>query len=537
MSAGFLPRFIAAVASAAQELGIGGAEALPENIVFELFDSMPRQVRIHILLLFSAQEVMQSFCYVSRKYRRLYCGDMALADEIPDSQVVYEHWQEYLLRDFGVSRNPSLCRGDVPLERKMIAEALESIVPTNQRLNAYLAHAYNALYGAMVNLPRRMIPGGHLLARRDNIAFILQRGPNSGVTRAFEETVVLTTTLNIAYAQMQSSPIVQGYALVSGVNNVGNYWVDSARGHAGAYVISENGFEGNQMQIVRFSENTVDVSVPVKHHGYHRPLIYADPFDSTKTYVLKRDLGEDNAPSITTLYQLTSPPSDPGPLRIRQDLPATVISEQTHSGTDDGSLALSVGRIRLQITGTSAKIIPSVGSKYELTLPRIIMAFGGAVSPVFSLSDVGVVPNSARTDLRIVLQSTLRTNRKIHVLLLSLEFEPDTSRLRQATIHHFLLPREVDRLIYQIEDGHIYVAQLHLHTDTLPGSSVWIRIDLRTNTMQVLMSKDSLIDEAMASIQRTSERFKPLSDSSPDWARDIDTDAGEQLDVRTTPNN
>lgn len=126
-------------------------ETLSEAELFNLFDSLKKSTRIEILKQFAATDLDQYLFMTNDKYRRTYNGDMVLVDKIRDLDVVYELWQAFLERDFGVSYDPEHCKGDTNTERQTIANTMAVVLPTTDCLNAYRAAVFRRLYWAFVS--------------------------------------------------------------------------------------------------------------------------------------------------------------------------------------------------------------------------------------------------------------------------------------------------------------------------------------------------------------------------------------------------
>lgn len=112
-----------------------------------LLGRLPRLVRVGILEMLSPDEIERELCQLDPTFAYLYCGEPIDGNGVGDDRdVVWEHWLYFLERDFGISRNPDRCRGYSDFERKMIVKDLDKHIPTENRLNAFLAHSYKTLY-------------------------------------------------------------------------------------------------------------------------------------------------------------------------------------------------------------------------------------------------------------------------------------------------------------------------------------------------------------------------------------------------------
>jgi hypothetical protein len=532
MSADFLSAFVAAVVRAAQPLGVVSTPALP----FDLFDALPRQTRIDILLLFSTSEVRQTFCSLNRKYRRIYCGDMALADEIPDSQVVYEHWQLRLERDFGVSRNPDLCRGNEPLERELVADALASIVPNKNRLNSYLASAYEELYQAMSKLGQRTVAGATLLAYRDHIVFLVRRERRPGPIVSSESTVFLATSLDVAKAIMRNTALITGYDLFTSPSDDEAFYVVPTKSRTGAYICGDN--QRKEVRVIRFTEKTIDVSVAVRSRAYTTPGVYVDPFDDTSAYALVTDISDaQDLAVLRTFYRFKSPPLTTSSIQVRKDLPVTIVTQTPGADIHNAPVDLSFDTFSVRLTDEIMTITSANGTKVDLELPRFADApiNTDLDAPKFAPSNISVVSYGPGTNMRIVLQHTFVRYTRYIGLLLWIDFEPNSARPSQATYWTYRLPFQVHLINATIEDGRVYHAQLRKHgTQYARPPYVSAQIDLETNTIQVGVTEKNLGNMAVA-LQKTAPRLQPLPADAPAWSREIEFAPGQRLQIGTKP--
>ena len=148
--------FIARVyALFAQLLGNAPVQAITTPL--ELFDALPREAKIELLMEFDIDEIETQLCRINRKYKRILCGEME-PSEIPDSEIIYEHWQRRLERDYGISRNLNLCRGDTLLERQLVHRALNNYIPPGKRLNMFLNRAHASMCRGIKLLHERPLP-------------------------------------------------------------------------------------------------------------------------------------------------------------------------------------------------------------------------------------------------------------------------------------------------------------------------------------------------------------------------------------------
>lgn len=147
--------------------------ALPNN-----FEQAGRQAQIEILSDFEAAD-LPAFCRASKTFAAQFCGS-GDPDEVGllDRDIVYEHWQVWLARDYGISHDPNLCAAFAPLERELVADSMQRHVDLNargmtnwKRLKA-LARLYRRLLQSVSQTPIRNRQFRQYWGCRDGIAVV-----------------------------------------------------------------------------------------------------------------------------------------------------------------------------------------------------------------------------------------------------------------------------------------------------------------------------------------------------------------------------
>lgn len=149
-----------------------------QRLLPDEFALLPRQVRIDLLSKLDPADV-EPFCAASAQYSLIYCGVTsrdAPEYSVPDKEIVFEHWLNWLERDYGVHGDPNRCRAFSSAERRWVAASMVRYIPpgtSNLEQLRKLRGLYNELHettgdsGGFFTLPLH-----HFWYYRDGIAIV-----------------------------------------------------------------------------------------------------------------------------------------------------------------------------------------------------------------------------------------------------------------------------------------------------------------------------------------------------------------------------
>jgi hypothetical protein len=477
--------FLKKIANAISRRNRSGDARVPEDTTtgwLAVFNKMPRELRIEILLEFTADEIDDVFCNLNRTYRRIYCGDMTLAAEIPESEVVYEHWLRRLRRDYGISHNPEECRGHTPAERIMVATAFNRVVPTQNRLNSYFAQAYGSIYQAMRKLGQRPIVGAQKVCVRDHIVFLSVISPKYG------KSIVMTTSVDLVYAQIKG---VEPFGTVLYTPPEGsfvpNYELPTTNAQGGTYFIMDRVNE--VAKLVHFHEDGVNVSKPIRFsRDYFYNNVYADPFAPNRAYAVVFDK---QAEQTLTSYRMTCSDRSATDPFIRFDQPVEKISQQRAAKKPAGSYDyVNQKELTLSFTGFSLLLLPS---ELRVKLPEktVGVALESKRADV-KRTTIKVVPLSrldsgSAPNVRIVVVQKIADADAIEVT--AVECKNGTAEPIKATRYMVTKNFALDgNISYQIENGKILRLQNVNYYGGLRGATVtqiyFVTLDLDSGRIE-----------------------------------------------------
>lgn len=109
------------------------------------FHELPRNERIDALLRIGFVGI-ESVCATNIRYDILYCGYSSTKIAVTDNQILFEHWQLMLVRDYGVSHNVADCNGYSESQAFFIANALQRTFPLQDRTNRCMSRALYVCY-------------------------------------------------------------------------------------------------------------------------------------------------------------------------------------------------------------------------------------------------------------------------------------------------------------------------------------------------------------------------------------------------------
>lgn len=176
------------------------------------FDEIPSDVRFQILLPLKPAD-LALFCNQSSEFALVYCGigDPA-ALGIPDDEIFWEHWAYWLERDFGLSHEPNKCAANAPLERTLLARAMEQWLPLRipeerRQTNLYRLRRLRTMYRALFTSTQSGIPlppNTTPLAQKNGI--VLYRGRSA--QRPRYEGVYVTTVVTLIHNQLEPETVM-----------------------------------------------------------------------------------------------------------------------------------------------------------------------------------------------------------------------------------------------------------------------------------------------------------------------------------------
>lgn len=161
--------------------------ALPDE-----FAVLPREVRIQLLSKLQPAD-LEPFCRSSATYQLIYCGVEsrdAPVDSLLDANIVYEHWELWLERDYGIHGDANRCRAYAGAERRWVAASMVRYVPPGSG-NLEKLRKYRALYEFMqkqIGLNDRFmpLPNHYFWYYRDGIAVVSENGNDRRYRSLFE---------------------------------------------------------------------------------------------------------------------------------------------------------------------------------------------------------------------------------------------------------------------------------------------------------------------------------------------------------------
>jgi hypothetical protein len=439
-----------AAAPVAAATSTGQQTDMAVDQVVDAFDALPRAVRIEILLTFSADEVENVFCKLSRRYRRIYCGDMTLADTIGDLEVVYEVWQGLLQRDFGVSPNPDLCRGHTPRERKMVAAAIDRAVPTTNRLNSFKARGYAIIYYRLASLDTRIIPGlsdrdhGTVLGTQDHMVFFETKRRSGD---QLVSTANLTTTVDFVYGQLTNETPVR-YTLTERTterNTIG-FRIITTKSYGGAYLLfeddttlAETGNSKYSARIVHFYKDIIGVSVAFPTDDLGEWFVNLDPLKAEHAHAWIR------APNKAwEHYRMTSTDRLPDEYLLRKECAVEKISEMVPRL----SRTFQFDSFALTTTVQSVQFTSNRFRSVTIQLPDSALSFSKAAVAILPLSRLD-------SDTAVAMRFVLLQKDADRAEILCVECDKGTARPRQATFYRLLHSGgEIPR--YEINQSQIF---------------------------------------------------------------------------------
>lgn len=147
--------------------------ALPSN-----FEVVGRQAQIEILADFEASD-LPAFCLSNKTFAAQFCGSGDPdAVGLLDRDIVYEHWQVWLARDYGLSHNANQCAAFSPLERELVANSMQRAIDfsapnmTNWRRLRELSRLYRRLVQSVSRQPIHNRQFSTYWGCRDGIAIV-----------------------------------------------------------------------------------------------------------------------------------------------------------------------------------------------------------------------------------------------------------------------------------------------------------------------------------------------------------------------------
>jgi len=531
--ASVIERFVRAVAERIQQ-GYALATGRSTNDWFEVFERLPRETRIEILGSFTADEIDDVLCRVNRKYKRIFCGDMVLADMtlpggIPESEVLYEHWLRLLENDFGVSSNPDLCRGHTPLERDLVSKALKRAIPTQNRLNSYLSQAYGSMYQAMRKITERLsglVGVERFLLMKDHIAFLQCNDPELG------RYIIMSTSVDLVYAQITNKKPFGTVLYLGGTNPLmGSFAVMPCAAHGGIYCIYVGGAEISL--IVHFYKDAVNVSVPITNaFEFFNLELFADPFEPAHAYVLL--MNNEDVPGLNYYRMISTEQSNDGAL-VLADRPIEKI--RTFASLPLAGERVLPAKIELDFKSFSLSWAPTEVAIRQRQGSNVAISLGAVTRDSSSADEIPklyIVPlqrltrlaSNTMPSLRIVIIENLLESLSI----LSIKCKPQTAEPLQATRYTLqrVWPRPVS-MVFQIENGNVLRIQFRELFVGYASASTTLNLD--TGSLQIGNSSTKYtIKEGVLSEK---EKLIPISVSLNSWP--LDLQSLEQVDTESLP--
>lgn len=428
-------------------LNQSGAErqhpAQTADIVTKL-DQMSREARINTLLQFSAKQFVKTFCALNRKYRRLYCGAAPLPRDtelVDDKDIIYEHWEGYIERDFGISEDPDLCRGFTPFERNFVARSLQRHIPKENRLNFWLASAYAEFYRQLVTsyATHTTTRFFNIQEVHGNMAFVYSRP-----LRPEGFVLELTNAVELLAAFKQSPRIMQTLPLFT-TASMDNVRVFTTGVGGGTYLILDDFAE--RAKLVHMYNTHIYASPVFSTQTSDYPVVgvYTDPFDPRRGYAIAYAPAGESIDRVV-LYRITAPEYDDRPRNVVHELPLERVATfgsymQRIDGVTvqtDAPTTLQFERFSLAITPSGLRVISSRGPAQAT---RIVVPPKLAPLVDWRRAQLFVVPLNERSDdpprMRLVLVRIQDGDFLNLVATLCVDFIAGTTTPSAAVLHTF----------------------------------------------------------------------------------------------------